>query len=236
MPKTLYIIDGHAQIYRAYYARINDLSSPTGEPTKATYVFCQMLLNMIRNRNPDYLAVVLDADEGHVFRNDIYPEYKAQREPPPEDLPPQAERIVEIVRAAGIPTLSLAGFEADDIIATLTCQLADDDLEIYVVSRDKDLEQLLNEHVALFDPMKSVVITPDRLVKTKGWRPEQAIEAQMLMGDSVDNIPGVAGIGPKTAATLLAKYGSVRAIIDHADELTPKTARQRPGLRPRGWT
>lgn len=105
MPKTLYVIDGHAQIYRAYFAPFRPLTSPAGEPTRATYVFCQMLLNLLRDRRPDYLVMVLDADESKLLRRQIYPDYKAHREPPPEDLGPQEERIIRILEAAGVPLL-----------------------------------------------------------------------------------------------------------------------------------
>ena len=222
MPDTLYLLDGHAQIYRAYYAPFSNLTAPSGEPTRATHVFCQMLLNLLRDRKPDYLAMVMDVSDETVFRRDIYPEYKAHREPPPEDLPVQMERIVAILTAVGIPILRVPRFEADDIMATLTARLAGESLDLYLVSRDKDLEQLLTPHVALYDPGKEQVITPEELRQTKGWGPEQAVEAQILTGDSVDNVPGVPGIGPKTAAVLLQKYGSVAGIIAHADELTPK--------------
>jgi len=176
MAKTVYLIDGHAQIYRAYYAPFRVLTSPTGEPTRATYVFCQMLLNLIRDRRPDYLVMVLDADERKLHRRQIYPEYKAHREPPPEDLAPQETRIIEVLQTAGVPLLRREGFEADDIIATLVRRLADEQFQIFVVSRDKDLDQLLGERVALYDPLKSEIITADRLPELKGWRPEQAIE------------------------------------------------------------
>ena len=222
MPKTLYLIDGHAQIYRAYFAPCRNLTSPAGEPTRATYVFWQMLLNLIRDRKPDYLAMVLDADERKLLRLKIYPDYKARREPPPEDMASQEERIVALLAAAGVPVLRMEGYEADDIIATLVARLAEPDLQVYIVSRDKDLDQLLADGVALFDPMKGETITADQLMTLKGWRPDQAIDAQILTGDSVDNVPGVTGIGPKTAATLLQKYGSAQGVIDHADELTPK--------------
>lgn len=222
MPKTLYVIDGHAQIYRAYYAPFRPLNSPTGEPTRATYVFCQMLLNLLRDRRPDYLVMALDADETKLLRRQIYPEYKAHREPPPEDLGPQEERIIRILEAAGVPLLRQEGHEADDLIATLVRRLAGPELRVCVVSRDKDLEQLLGEYVYLYDPLKDEEITAERLVNVKGWRPEQAIDAQILIGDSVDNVPGVPGIGPKTAAKLLEKYGSVQGVVEHADELTPK--------------
>jgi DNA polymerase-1 len=222
MPKTLYLIDGHAQIYRAYYAPFGMLSSPTGEPTRATHVFFQMLLNLVRTRQPDYLVMTLDTSDETVFRRDIYTEYKAQRQPPPEDLPPQIERIVEILNAARVPVLRVPSFEADDIMATLARRFAGDDLKVYLVSRDKDLEQLLSADVMMFDPGKGELITSEQLYATKGWWPQQAIDAQVLTGDTVDNVPGVAGIGPKTAAKLLQQYESAQGVVAHADELTPK--------------
>ena len=222
MSRSFYIIDGHAQIYRAYHARVGELTAPSGEPTRATYVFCQMLLNLIRDRQPDYLAMAMDVSDETVFRKEIYPEYKANREPPPEDMAVQIDRIVSILEAAGIPILRKERFEADDILATLARRFDDPGLHIYLVSRDKDLEQLLAEHVSLYDPAKGEVITPERLFELKGWRPEQAVEAQILVGDSTDNVPGVRLIGEKKAAALLAKYGSAQAVVAHADELTPK--------------
>ena len=155
----------------------------------------------------------------------IYPEYKAHRQPAPEDLPVQMDRIISIVRTVGIPILRMSGFEADDIIATLAARLAGPDLTLYVVSRDKDLDQILSPHVALYDPLKDEVITADRLPELKGWTPQQAIDAQMLIGDDVDNVPGVAGIGPKTAAKLLQKYGSAAEVIAHAESYRPSSAR-----------
>jgi DNA polymerase-1 len=222
MPKTLYIIDGHAQIYRAYYAPFRTLTAPSGEPTRATFLFTQMLLNLIRDRRPDYLAMALDADENKLLRRQIYPEYKATREPPPEDLPVQERRIIAILEAARIPMLRLEGWEADDLIATIARRHAEPDLQVFVVSRDKDLEQLITDHLHLYDPMKDEEIDAARLLEQKGWRPDQAVEAQILMGDDVDNVPGVAGIGPKTAAKLLQKYGTLAEIVAHADELSPK--------------
>ncbi len=222
MPRTLYLIDGHAQIYRAYYAPFGNLSSPTGEPTRATHVFCQMLLNLVRDRKPDYLAMVMDVADETTFRRQIYPEYKAHRQPPPEDMPVQIDRIVSILQAIRVPILRLAGFEADDILATLARRHAADELHVVLVSRDKDLEQLLTPQVSLYDPGQDQFITPERLVELKGWGPEQAIEAQTLIGDTVDNVPGVAGIGPKTAARLIQQYGSARGVLENADKLSPK--------------
>lgn len=222
MSKTLYVIDGHAQIYRAYYAPFRNLTSPTGEPTRATYVFCQMLLNLLRDRKPDYLAMALDSDPAKLERTALFPEYKAQREPPPEDMAPQEERIIGLLEQVGVPLLRLEGYEADDIMATLAARLASPELQVFLVSRDKDLDQLLTDHVSMFDPLKAEVITPASLKQTKGWTPAQAVEAQILTGDTSDNVPGVPGIGPKTAAKLLEKYGSVAEIVAHADELSPK--------------
>ncbi|MCH7871647.1 MAG: DNA polymerase I, partial [Planctomycetes bacterium] len=226
MPETLYLIDGHAQIYRAYYARFDHLNSPSGEPTRATHVFFQMLLNLIRDRRPDYLVMVMDVSDKTVFRRDIYPDYKANRDPPPEDMPVQIDRIVSILEAVGVPILRLAGFEADDIIATLAHRVAagecGSDLHVHMVSKDKDLEQLLGPTASMFDPGKNEFITHENLLEKKGWTPHQALEVQSLAGDTVDNIPGVKGIGPKTAAKLIHKYGTAQAVIDHADELTPK--------------
>ncbi len=224
MPRSLYIIDGHAQIYRAYYAPFRNLTSPAGEPTRATYVFCSMLFKLIQSRKPDYLAMALDVKDSTACRREIYPDYKIQRDPPPEDLPPQADRIVSIVEAMGIPILRKDRFEADDVMATIADKYAGEDLDVYLVSRDKDLEQLINEHVFLFDPGKDQVIDRDFLLENKGYLPESVIELQTLTGDNVDNIPGVKGIGNKTAIKLLEKYGSAQAVLDNASELTPKQA------------
>ncbi len=220
--KTLYLIDGHAQIYRAYYAPFAQLTSPKGEPTRAIHVFTQMILNLLRDKKPDYLAVTLDVGDESVFRVEIDPEYKAHRDPAPEDLPPQIERIVTILQKMEIPILRMRCYEADDIMATLCARHAGPDCDVYLVSRDKDLDQLLTDHVRMYDPGKDRVIDAAAVRAEKGYGPELAVEAQMLMGDSTDNIKGVVGIGPKKAADLLKKYGSVQSIIDHADELTPK--------------
>ncbi|MCB9851418.1 MAG: DNA polymerase I [Phycisphaerales bacterium] len=222
MAKSFYIIDGHAQIYRSYYAPFRPLNSPTGEPTRATYVFLSTLFNLLRDRKPDYLAMVLDVSDSTVFRCDIYPEYKAHRDPPPEDLPLQAERIVQIVDAMGIPILRREGFEADDLMATLAERITDEDVEIFLISKDKDLEQLINDRIFLYDIGKGVVVDRAYMLENKGFTPEQVIDVQTLAGDTVDNIPGVAGVGVKTAAKLVNKYGSADAVLAHADELSPK--------------
>ena len=220
--KTLYLIDGHAQIYRAYYAPFGALSSPTGEPTRATHVFSQMLLNLLRDQKPDYLVMVMDSGDEKVFRVQIDPTYKANRQAPPEDLEPQIDRIVNILETVGLPILRLPGFEADDILATICARLRDDDIDIYLVSRDKDLDQLITDRVRMYDPAKDRVLDAAAIRAEKGYGPESAVEAQMLMGDSTDNVVGVVGVGPKKAAQLLADYGTVAGVIANADKLTPK--------------
>ena len=222
MRPTLYILDGHYHIYRAYYAPFAPLTSPTGEPTKAVHVFCGTLFNLIRNRRPDYLAIAMDVSDEAVFRRDIDPDYKANREPPPEDFAPQHDRILSIVEAMEIPILRVPTFEADDLMATIAERLADEDIDVYLVSTDKDLEQLITEKVRLYDAAKDLVIDADGLERTKGYTPAQAVEIQSLTGDNTDNVPGIVGVGVKTAARLISQYGSARAVLDNAGQLTPK--------------
>jgi DNA polymerase-1 len=226
MKKSLYLIDGHYQIYRSFYAAPNRLSTSTGEPTGAIHVFCQMLLSLIRERKPDYLAVVMDVSDRTVFRCEIDPEYKANRDAPPEALTAQADHIVNILESLEVPLHRLEGFEADDLMATFAEQLRGEPVDVYLVSRDKDLEQLLTPHVFMFDPTKNLVMDQAWLKTEKGYSPKQAVEVQTLTGDSTDNVPGVPGVGLKTATKLVAKYGTAAKVLAHADELTPK-ARER---------
>jgi DNA polymerase-1 len=222
MAETLYIIDGHAQMYRAYYAPFRDLTSPAGEPTRATYVFCSMLMKFIADRRPAMLAMAIDGPTSSRTRAAIYPQYKATRKPMPEDFPVQIGRIVGIVRAMGIPVLQADGYEADDIIATIAHRYASADRQVVIISRDKDLDQLVSPNVVLYDPMKDETIDAATILAQKGFPPQQAVEVQTLMGDAIDNVPGIPGIGPKTAAKLVMQYGSADAVVDHAAELTPK--------------
>ena len=222
MAESLYVLDGHAQIYRAYYAPFRDLTSPTGEPTRATYVFFSMLFNLIQTRRPTYLAMAIDCADSSESRRRIYADYKANREPAPDDLLPQIDRIVSAIQDMGVPVLRVGGYEADDILATLAKRFRDGDLDVFLVSKDKDLEQLITERVKLYDPAKDAVIDAAALQATKGYPPDKAVEVQTLMGDSTDNIPGIVGVGLKTAAKLIGKYGTADAVFAHADELTPK--------------
>jgi DNA polymerase-1 len=223
MPKTFYIIDGHAQIYRAYFAPFRDLTSPTGEPTRATFVFTQMLLNLVENRKPEYLAMVIDdASETALFRKEIWPEYKANRKSRPDDFNPQEERILQIVRDGGVPIFVKPGFEADDVIATMAKKLEGQGFEVFLVSKDKDLRQILDANTKMFDVQSGDVMDPVAMEAKLGYGPGQAIDVQTLMGDATDNVPGVPGVGEKTAVKLVKQYGSAEAVLDHLDELTPK--------------
>jgi DNA polymerase-1 len=193
MAKSFYIIDGHAHIYRSYFAPFRDLSSPTGEPTKATFVFTQMLVNLIEQRKPDYLAMVIDSGDETVFRKEIYPEYKANRKERPDDFTPQEQRILRIVKDAGVPIFAKPGYEADDLIATMAAKLCDQGWEIFLVSKDKDLRQIVNDCTFMYDVQADEVIDAAKLEAKLGYGPREAVEVQTLMGDAIDNVPGSRG-------------------------------------------
>ena len=222
MAKTFYIIDGHAQIYRAYFAPFRDLTSPTGEPTKATFVFTQMLINLVEKRKPDYLCMVIDSGDETVFRKEIFSDYKANRKQRPDDLIPQEQRILQIVRDAGVPIFVKPGFEADDLIATFARRLCNQSYETFIVSKDKDLRQVVNDCTKMYDVHNDKVIDLSVMEQECGYTPFEAIEIQTLTGDTIDNVPGIPGVGEKTATKLVKKYGSADAVLQHLDELTPK--------------
>jgi DNA polymerase I len=223
---TLYIIDGHAQFFRAYHAIRPGLRSPvTNEPTNMTFGFVGVLLKLLRERKPDYLAVVIDAsgDRG-TFRSQIYPEYKANRSEPPEDLEPQVDRCVSLLRELAIPVLAVEGVEADDTIATVVRRMRQQhpELEIRIVSRDKDLGQLVDDRVRLFDPQTDTELGVEQLFESKGVRPDQVVDMLALMGDPVDNVPGVKGVGIKTAAKLITEHGSLDALLANLSQVKGK--------------
>ena len=218
-PQRLFLIDGSSYIYRAYYA-IRHLSNSRGEATNAVYGFTNMLLKVMRDYQPDHLAVVFDAP-GPSFRKELYPEYKANRAAMPEDLRPQIPIIKEVVRAFNLPALELAGYEADDIIATLARRFAERGLAITVVTGDKDLMQIVDERIGLLDTMKELHIGPAEVAERFG-SPQQVVEVQALAGDSSDNVPGVPGIGEKTARELIREFGTVDNLLAHIDRVSGK--------------
>jgi len=222
MAKKLYIIDGHAHIYAAYYAPMRQqLTSPAGEPTKATYIFTTALLGLIQRQNPDMLVVAMDS-KAPTFRSEIYPQYKAHRPPMPDDMPAQIDRIEQILTAMNIPILRLDGFEADDIIGTLTRKAATSGVDAYICSKDKDMLQLLDDHVYTFDIKTGEQTNPDSMLAEMKISPAQFIDCLALQGDTADNVPGIPDVGPKTALAWIQKYGSIENLYAHIDEIKGK--------------
>jgi len=222
MAKTLYIIDGHAHIYAAYYARMRQkLTSPSGEPTNATFIFTTALVGLIQRQKPDMLVVAMDS-KAPTFRTEIYPEYKANRPPMPDDMPAQIDRIEQILNAMNVPVLRVDGFEADDIIGTLAKKAGAEGIDTYICAKDKDMLQLLDEHTNIYDIKTSKVTNPQTMLTDMGISPHQFIDCLALQGDTSDNIPGIPDVGPKTALTWIQKYGSVDNLYEHVDEIKGK--------------
>jgi DNA polymerase-1 len=219
--EILYLIDGSSYIYRAYYA-IRHLSSPKGFPTNALYGFTQMLLKVLKDRKPDHVAVVFDLGR-QTFRTEMYPEYKANRSAMPDDLVPQIAPIKEMVRAFNIPVLEKQGFEADDIIGTIARECEKTGMAVVVVTGDKDLMQIVTDNVTLLDTMKDQVSGIPEVLERFGVEPERVVEILGLAGDTSDNIPGVPGIGEKTALKLIQEFGSLDALLERAAEVKGKT-------------
>jgi DNA polymerase I len=223
----LYLVDGSGYIFRAYH-RLPPLSDPQGTPVGAVYGFTAMLWKLIQDLNaaeaPTHLAVILDAG-AHTFRNDLYPAYKANRPPAPEDLIPQFPLIRDAVRAFSVPCIDLKGVEADDIIASYAKAALANDFNVTVVSSDKDLMQLVQPGLDIFDPMKSVRVGRDEVIEKFAVPPEQVGEVLALMGDTSDNIPGVRGVGPKGAADLIQQFGTVDNLLANLGDV------KRPKLR-----
>jgi len=219
---TLYIIDGHSQVFKAYHA-IQHLSTSTGIPTNAVFGFCQILHALLRNHSPEYLAVAFDRPE-QTFRETIFEHYKANRPEPPADLPLQMNYIHKILEAMRIPYFEVPGFEADDVIATLTKQALERGFHVVIVTADKDLFQLVNDHVKILrlEPQGETWFDRETVREKMGVYPEQVLDLLALVGDTSDNIPGVRNVGPKTAAALLAKFGSLDGIYEHIDEVKCK--------------
>ena len=222
MAKKLYIIDGHAHIYAAYYAPMGgQLTGPSGEPTKAAYIFTMAILGLIQRRNPEMLVVAMDS-KAPTFRKEMYSEYKANRKEMPEDLPGQIGRIEQILEAMNIPMLRLDGFEADDIIGTLAKKAGADGYECLLCSKDKDLLQLIDEHISTLDIKTDTLTDVKAMFERMGIRPEQFIDCLALQGDTSDNVPGVPDVGPKTALGWIQKYGSLENLYEHVDEIKGK--------------
>ncbi|WP_233237830.1 DNA polymerase I [Bordetella sp. LUAb4] len=215
MNKTLLLVDGSSYLYRAYHA-MPDLRNAQGEPTGAIYGVINMLRKLVQDHKAEYAACIFDA-KGKTFRDDIYPEYKSHRPPMPEDLAAQIEPIHKAVRALGWPVFAVEGVEADDVIGTLARIATEHDLKTVVSTGDKDLAQLVDDHVTLVNTMSGEVLDPAGVVKKFGVPPERIVDYLMLIGDAVDNVPGVDKVGPKTAVKWLTEHGTVDKLIEAAD-------------------
>ena len=222
--RHLYLIDGSGYIFRAFHA-LPPMSRPDGTPVNAVYGFTNMLIKLLADTEAAGLAVIFDAGR-QTFRNEIYPEYKAHRPPPPEDLIPQFELIRQATRAFNVPCIEQARYEADDLIATYARLAREAGLEVTIVSSDKDLMQLVRPGVSLLDPVKNRAIGPDQVHERFGVPPEKVVDVQALAGDSTDNVPGVPGIGVKTAAQLIGDYGDLETLLAHAAEIKQPKRRE----------
>ena len=219
----LYLIDGSSYIFRAYYGVRTDLSTSKGFPTNAVYGFTNMILKFLRDYQPRYLGMVFDS-RGKVFRNEIYPEYKANRGEAPEDLKLQFPKIFELVQAFSIPMLAIEGYEADDIMGTIA--MAQEESEVVLITGDKDFCQLVSENVTLVDTMRGRATGVREVQQKYGIEPDQMVDFFALVGDKVDNVPGVAGVGEKTASVLISEYGNLEGVYGNLDELRPGVARK----------
>ncbi len=230
--KTLFLVDGSAYIFRAYHALPPLSRKSDGMPVNAVSGFCNMLWKLLVDARdtavgvvPTHFAVIFDYSS-KTFRNELYSEYKANRSAPPEDLVPQFALIREATRAFGLPCIEQQGIEADDIIATYARQMAEQGGDTRIISSDKDLMQLITKNVTMYDPMKDKEIGLEGVFEKFGVYPEKMIDLQALVGDSTDNVPGIPGIGPKTAAQLLDEYGTLDALLERAGEIKQEKRRE----------
>ena len=215
--KPLVLVDGSSYLYRAFYA-LPPLSTSSGEPTGAVRGVAAMLKKLLADYAPDWIAVVFDA-RGKTFRDELFQEYKANRPPMPEDMSSQIEPLYALVKALGFPVLQISGVEADDVIGTLATQAADAGQRVLISTGDKDMAQLVNPHVTLVNTMTGTLLDREGVKQKFDVWPEQIIDYLALVGDSSDNIPGVTGIGPKTAAPLLAHFGTLETLYARLDEI-----------------
>ncbi len=219
----LFLVDGSSYIFRAFYA-IGHLSNSKGLPTNAIFGFTQMLLKVLKEHQPDYLAVVFDS-KAPTFRSEVYKEYKANRPAMPEALVPQIPYIRRIIKEYRIATLEMDGFEADDLIGTVAKGLASE-VDVVIITGDKDILQLVSDQVEVFDTMKGKKFGVGEVIHRFGVRPEKVVEVMGLAGDAIDNIPGVPGIGEKTAIELIKNFGSIENLLTHLDEVRQKKLKE----------
>lgn len=222
-PKLI-LIDGHALAYRAFHALPTDMKTTHGELTNAVYGFTSMLLNVLRDEKPTHIAVTFD--KGYTFRDEVYPDYKANRAEMADELCVQMDRIRQVIEALNIPVFEQEGYEADDLLGTLARQAEEQGIETLIVTGDTDILQLVNEHTRVLTSRRrfsdTVTYDPVGVRERYGLDPRQLVDYKALVGDKSDNIPGVPGVGEKTAVNLLQRYGSLEAIYEHLDEIPPR--------------
>ena len=223
--KTVYLVDGNSYIHRAYHA-IRGLSNSQGLPTNAIFGFTKMLIKLLDDKSPDYVAVVFDA-KGPTFRHEIFEDYKANRPPMPEDMAVQIPYIRQVVAGLNVKLLEKEGFEADDIIGTIAMLAKNQGLNVVIVSGDKDFRQTLSENTAMWDPMSEKLIDYDTIKQDYGIEPEQIIEVMALSGDSADNIPGIPGVGEKTAINLIQQFHSIENLFENTDKVTKASVKNK---------
>ena len=214
----LYLVDGYGFVFRAFHS-LPTLIAPDETPIGAVHGFANMLFKLLESHDADMLAVVLDAGQKN-FRHEIYPEYKANRPEPPDELRVQFPIIREVLEAFAVPCIEKPGFEADDLIATYTRKAEAEGAEVRIISADKDLMQLVSDKVKLYDSMRDKFTGTEEVFKKFGVKPDGVIEALALIGDTADNVPGVTGIGPKTAAELLMRFETIQGIYDNIEKVT----------------
>ena len=218
--KTLVLVDGSSYLFRAYHA-LPALTNSKGMPTGAAYGVLNMLRKLLTDYQPEYVAVVFDSKEATI-RHEIFPEYKANRDVMPDELAVQIKPLHDMIKAMGIPLVVIPGVEADDIIGTLAKEATKAGLKTVISTGDKDMAQLVDDHVTLINTMNDSVMDIQGVKDKFQVAPEQIIDYLTLVGDSVDNIPGVQKVGPKTAAKWLGEYGSLDNLVEHADEIKGK--------------
>jgi len=228
--ERLMLLDGNGLIYRGYFALINTpLTTSKGELVNAVFGFCNIVLRGFQDIQPDYAVIAFDLS-GPTFRHEQFAAYKATRQRMPDDLRDQFPKVREVVKALRIPVLELAGFEADDVIGTLTVEAEQRGLDTTIVTGDLDMLQLVTDKTRLMTTrmgvQNTVIYDPARIFERYGLRPNQMIDFKALKGDSSDNIPGVPGVGEKTAAKLILDYGTLDGLYEHIDGVTPARLRQ----------
>lgn len=230
MRKKLFLVDAMAHIYRAFYAPMVRMNAPNGMPTKVPFLFANIVRRLLKDYKPEYVGIVFDTSKP-TFRDKLFEEYKAQRPPMPDEMSVQLPYVRRLCEAMRMPILEMDGYEADDVIGTLSKKGAEKNLDVLVVSNDKDMMQLVNDGVKILrtgtgGAKADVIVDTAKVTEILGVPPSKVIDLMALLGDTVDNIPGAKGIGEKGATELIQKYGSVESALEHADEVTNKRYRE----------